>query len=60
MFVLLVSAVQTLSGDLRPDQSPCLELPSEAYDDPRLLSACPRCDESLKFNPFLVNMDPVT
>lgn len=49
-----------MSGDLRPDQSPCLALPPTAFDDPHLLSACPHCDEPLKFNPFLVYMEPIT
>ena len=52
----IISTIQALSRDLRPDQSPCLDLPAGAFDDPHLLSACPRCDESLKLNPFLMGM----
>jgi WD40 repeat protein/Cdc6-like AAA superfamily ATPase len=40
---------------LTPDQSPCLELPDEAWDEPRLLSECPHCHKPLKFNPFIVD-----
>lgn len=38
---------------LTPDQSPCLELPDEAWEHPGLLSECPKCKEKLKFNPFI-------
>jgi len=40
---------------LRPDQSPCLELPDEAWEEPRLLSECPLCHKPLRFNPFIVD-----
>jgi hypothetical protein len=40
---------------LSPDQSPCFELPAEAWDDPRLLSECTICHNTLKFNPFIVD-----
>ena len=39
---------------LRPEESPCLELPEEAWEDPGLLCNCPKCGEKLKFNPFIV------
>jgi len=51
----IISAIHALSGDMGPAQSPCLDLPAAAFDDPRLLSPCPHCNEPLKFNPFLVN-----
>jgi hypothetical protein len=38
---------------LKPEQSPCLELPDEAWEEPDLLSNCPQCGEGLKFNPFI-------
>jgi len=38
---------------LRPEQSPCLELPDEAWEEPGLLGNCPNCGEALKFNPFI-------
>jgi hypothetical protein len=38
-----------------PDDSPCLELPDEAWEEPRLLSECPLCKKPLRFNPFIVD-----
>ena len=38
---------------LRPEQSPCLELPKEVWEEPGLLSDCPKCRGKLKFNPFI-------
>jgi hypothetical protein len=43
------------SACLNPDQSPCLELPAETWDDSRLLSECPLCHKPLKFNPFILD-----
>jgi len=43
------------NANLSPDQSPCLELPAEAWDEPGLLSECPLCHRPLKFNPFIVD-----
>jgi WD40 repeat protein len=40
---------------LSTDQSPCLELPSAAWDEPQLLSECPHCQRTLRFNPFIVD-----
>jgi DNA-directed RNA polymerase subunit RPC12/RpoP len=40
---------------IEPNQSPCLELPREAWDEPKLLSECPECGGKLKFNPFIVD-----
>ncbi|MBU2650977.1 MAG: hypothetical protein KKA81_08580 [Bacteroidetes bacterium] len=42
---------------LVPDQSPCLELPDEAWEHPGLLLECPKCKEKLKFNPFIAGGD---
>jgi WD40 repeat protein len=42
-----------LDNHIGPDDSPCLSLPCEAWDEPALLSNCPGCGEILKFNPFL-------
>jgi len=50
---VVVSIVQNTI--LPPDQSPCLELPTEAWDEPKLLSGCPLCHKPLKFNPFIVD-----
>jgi hypothetical protein len=38
---------------LKSEQSTCLELPDEAWEDPGLLINCPNCKASLKFNPFI-------
>ncbi len=46
------------NANLSLDQSPCLELPAEAWDELRLLSECPHCHEPLKFNPFIVDNRP--
>lgn len=37
------------------DQSPCLSLPDEAWNEPQLLSECRLCHKPLKFNPFIVD-----
>ena len=39
-------------NNIQPDQSPCHELPDEAWEDPALIGECPFCHEKLKFNPF--------
>jgi hypothetical protein len=47
----------TKKTDLKPDQSPCLELPDEAWEDLGLLGNCPNCGGELKFNPFIAGGD---
>jgi WD40 repeat protein len=42
---------------LKPEQSPCLELPDEAWEEPGLLGNCPKCGAELKFNPFIAGGD---
>jgi len=44
----------TNNAGLKPEQSSCLELPNEYWDDPGLECNCPSCGEKLKFNPFFV------
>jgi len=44
-----------LSPDKSPDKSPCLLLPNEVWDEPRLIDKCPECKRELKFNPFIVD-----
>jgi hypothetical protein len=46
--------VNNKKAGLLPEQSPCLELPDEVWEEPGLLSECPKCGEKLKFNPFVV------
>lgn len=50
-----VIAAIARDANISPDQSPCLELPSEAWDEPRLLFECPHCHKPLRFNPFIVD-----
>ncbi len=45
----------TRDARLSPDDPPCLKLPQEAFNDPRLIYACPHCHQPLKFNPFVVD-----
>jgi hypothetical protein len=47
----------TKKAGLKPEQSPCLELPDEAWEDSGLLGSCPKCGEKLKFNPFVAGGD---
>ena len=42
----------TKEAKIKPEDSPCLSLPEDAWKNPGLLSHCPRCGETLKFNPF--------
>ncbi len=42
---------------LKPEQSPCLELPDKAWEEPGLLWNCSKCGGELKFNPFFAFMD---
>ena len=55
--VLTTISAITKKANLRPDQSPCLELPDEAWENPGLLGNCPKCGAELKFNPFIAGGD---
>lgn len=44
----------TEEANLKPEQSPCLELPDVSWENPGLLSECPKCGAKIKFNPFIV------
>ena len=48
----VISSIVTALGN---DQSPCLELPEEAWDEQRLHSECTRCHGPIKLNPFIVD-----
>jgi len=48
------------SSGLEIDDSPCLSLTKECWEEPRLLSSCPKCKEALKFNPFLVDPEGIS
>ena len=43
-------------ASLRPEQSPCMDLPKSAGADERLLAACLHCGKPLRFNPFWVEV----
>ncbi|MCP4372391.1 MAG: hypothetical protein GY797_30440, partial [Deltaproteobacteria bacterium] len=53
--MLDLSTAITSNANLSLDHSSCLDLPQEAWDEPRLLSECPFCHQPLKFNPFVVD-----
>ena len=54
--------IDTIKGILRngkigPQDSPCLKLDREAWDEPGLFSNCPKCNEKIRFNPFIAGGD---
>ncbi|MEK6284535.1 MAG: hypothetical protein AABO57_02230 [Acidobacteriota bacterium] len=49
-----ISGIATISN-LGPGDSPCMKMPDDAWDEPRLLSCCSLCREPLKYNPFVVD-----
>ncbi|HVR30787.1 MAG TPA: NACHT domain-containing protein [Thermoanaerobaculia bacterium] len=53
----VLHTITAIARDARLSEngSPCLELPREAWDEPRLLSACPHCHQPLRLNPFVVD-----
>ena len=51
----ILDTIRSITAHLSHDQSPCLELAAEAWDEPRLISECPLCHKALKFNPFIVD-----
>ena len=53
----LLDTILSINRDchIGPDDSPCVKLPKEAWDDPHLLSECPKCKKPLRFNPFVVD-----
>jgi hypothetical protein len=56
--ILDTIAALARNAGLAPGQSPCLELPAEAWDEPKLLSKCPQCGGAVKFNPFVADIPP--
>jgi WD40 repeat protein len=51
----VLDTISQLTSGLRCDQSPCLVLPDEAWEEPCLLLECPLCHKPLKFNPFIAD-----
>jgi WD40 repeat protein len=56
----VLEAVADITGRaaLTAEHAPCLALPAEAWAEPRLVSACPRCRQVVQFNPFVVEDRP--
>jgi hypothetical protein len=54
---ILLDTIYALNrnSNIGPDDSPCVKLPAEAWDEPKLLSECPKCKGKLKFNPFVMD-----
>jgi hypothetical protein len=51
---IALDATCRINAHLAPDQSPRLDLPEEAWQEPRFLSECPGCRRPLRFNPFII------
>ncbi len=53
----IVDTIRAINRDnhITPEMSPCMELPDEAWEEPELLSSCPKCGGALKYNPFIVD-----
>jgi len=49
----------TKRAGLKPEQSPCLELRDEYWEDQGLMGNCPNCGEGLNFNPFIAGGDGI-
>jgi len=43
----------TKKSNLKLEQSACLELPPEVWNEPGLMANCPNCSKKLKFNPYI-------
>jgi WD40 repeat protein len=57
-FVVNQAIVETIKdvtqvSEVPGEESPCLALPNDAWDNRRLLSICPHCHNAIRFNPFL-------
>jgi WD40 repeat protein len=54
---LIVDVITSINrtNSITDEDSPCLKLPNEAWDEPKLLSECPNCGGRLRFNPFIVD-----
>jgi hypothetical protein len=46
------------NAGLSAEQPPCVTLPAEAWNEPRLATACPHCRQGVRFNPFVVDNSP--
>jgi WD40 repeat protein len=50
---MVLDTIAALTANKRSGHS--IELPDSAWNEPRLLSDCPQCHQSLRFNPFVVD-----
>jgi WD40 repeat protein len=51
--LIIQTIIQILQkANIKPEQSPCFELPDDAWEDPGLVGECPSCHERIKYNPF--------
>jgi hypothetical protein len=52
---VVLEAIEAITRDanLKSGQAPAITLPREAWDEQRLISACPRCTASVRFSPFI-------
>lgn len=53
--VSVIATIESITkrANLKPEQSPCLELTDETWEDLGLLGNLPKCGGELKFNPFV-------
>lgn len=51
----IINRIQDLNKHLSPDQTPCLNLPNDAWNNPLLHSECSNCKQPLRVNPFIVD-----
>ena len=59
-FIVPTAIINTIASinhnaGICPKDSPCLKLPDEAWEEPRLLSECSKCHKPLRLNPFIVD-----
>jgi WD40 repeat protein len=50
-----LETIRCITARLSSGQSPLLALTGDVFDEPGLLSSCPHCHASLRFNPFIVD-----
>jgi len=52
--LLKIDKIKKEAG-LMPEESSCIKLPKKIFDEPELISNCPKCGEQVRFNPFIVD-----
>ena len=53
----IIEAIESICHEFQfsSENSPCLELPYEVWNDKRLVSKCPNCQNKIQFNPYYVD-----